>query len=219
MAGAVLALPPNSAYGGDPACTASPHVHAATARPSSPVSLFALYRLCFVVGLFSFGGGLSAWMRREVVLVRGWMTDEEFFNGYSLAQILPGVNSTNMAVYIGQHLRGAVGAAVALTGLLIGSVLDRDRRRRGLPLSGRDPGLSDRHGRARGRRRRHDVPSRRNLDAQRAPASCRRCWCWSRPSSPSACMQWPLVPVLVVLAPPQHRRVLATKAARCVTTR
>jgi chromate transporter len=59
-------------------------------------------------------------MRREVVLVRGWMTDEEFFNGYSLAQILPGVNSTNMVVYIGQHLRGPVGAAVALTGLLTG---------------------------------------------------------------------------------------------------
>jgi len=86
--------------------------------PAQPVSLFALYRLCFVVGLFSFGGGLSAWMRREVVVVRGWMTDEEFFNGYSLAQILPGVNSTNMAVYVGQHLRGAVGSTVALTGLL-----------------------------------------------------------------------------------------------------
>jgi len=86
--------------------------------PAHPVSLFAIYKLTFVVGLFSFGGGLSAWMRREVVLMRGWMTDEEFFNGYSLAQILPGVNSTNMSVYIGQHLRGAIGAAVALTGLL-----------------------------------------------------------------------------------------------------
>ena len=88
--------------------------------PAQPVSLFALYRLCFVVGLFSFGGGLTAWFHREVVLVRGWMTDEEFFSGYSLAQILPGVNSTNMAVYIGQHLRGAIGATVALLGLLTG---------------------------------------------------------------------------------------------------
>jgi len=40
------------------------------------------------------------------------------FSGYSLAQVLPGVNSTNMAVYIGQHLRGAIGAAVALSALL-----------------------------------------------------------------------------------------------------
>jgi chromate transporter len=91
-----------------------------SATPAQPVSLFALYRLTFIVGLLSFGGGLSAWMRREVVLIRGWMTDEEFFNGYSLAQILPGVNSTNMSVYIGQHLRGAIGAAVALAGLLTG---------------------------------------------------------------------------------------------------
>ena len=48
------------------------------------------------------------------------MTDDEFFSGYSLAQILPGVNSTNMAVYIGQHLRGALGATTALLGLLTG---------------------------------------------------------------------------------------------------
>ena len=88
--------------------------------PTHPVSLFALYRLCFVVGLFSFGGGLTAWFHREVVQVRGWMTDDEFFSGYSLAQILPGVNSTNMAVYIGQHLRGAIGSTAALLGLLTG---------------------------------------------------------------------------------------------------
>jgi chromate transporter len=88
--------------------------------PAPPVSLLALYRLFFVVGLCSFGGGLTAWFHREVVLVRKWMTDDEFFSGYSLAQLLPGVNSTNMAVYIGQHLRGAIGSIVALAALLSG---------------------------------------------------------------------------------------------------
>ena len=83
-----------------------------------PVSLLALYRLFFWVGMFSFGGGLTAWFHREVVLVRKWMSDDEFFSGYSLAQVLPGVNSTNMAVYIGQHVRGAIGAVVALTAVL-----------------------------------------------------------------------------------------------------
>jgi chromate transporter len=91
---------------------------AQSAAPAQPVSLWSLYKLFFVVGLMSFGGGLTAWFHREVVLVRGWMTDDEFFSGYSLAQVLPGVNSTNMAVYIGQHVRGAVGAAVALGALL-----------------------------------------------------------------------------------------------------
>ncbi|MPZ40870.1 MAG: chromate transporter [Rhizobiales bacterium] len=89
-------------------------------KPTQPVSLFALYKLCFVVGLFSFGGGLTAWFHREIVNVRGWMTDDEFFSGYALSQILPGVNSTNMAVYIGQHLRGAIGSTAALLGLLTG---------------------------------------------------------------------------------------------------
>src|SRR5262245_6414739 len=88
--------------------------------PATPVSLFALYKLFFVVGIFSFGGGLTAWFHREIVLVRGWMTDAEFFSGYSLAQVLPGVNSTNMAVYIGQRVRGALGSATALTALLTG---------------------------------------------------------------------------------------------------
>jgi chromate transporter len=89
-------------------------------KPATPVSLLALYRLFFVVGIFSFGGGLTAWFHREIVMVRGWMTNDEFFSGYSLAQVLPGVNSTNMAVYIGQHVRGATGAAVALGALLTG---------------------------------------------------------------------------------------------------
>jgi chromate transporter len=87
---------------------------------SRPVSLWSLYRLFFAVGLFSFGGGLTAWFHREIVTVRGWMTDDEFFSGYALSQVLPGVNSTNMAVYIGQHVRGAIGATVALAALLSG---------------------------------------------------------------------------------------------------
>jgi chromate transporter len=84
------------------------------------VSLLALYRTFFWVGMFSFGGGLSSWLHREIVDIRGWMTDDQFFSGYSLTHVLPGVNSSNLAVYIGQHLRGAAGAVVALLALLTG---------------------------------------------------------------------------------------------------
>ena len=89
-------------------------------KAAAPVSLWSIYRLFFTVGAMSFGGGLTAWFHREVVLVRGWMTDDQFFSGYSLAQVLPGVNSTNMAVYIGQHVRGALGSCVALGAMLTG---------------------------------------------------------------------------------------------------
>jgi chromate transporter len=92
----------------------------ANKSPRVFVSLGSLYTTFFWIGLFSFGGGLSAWTHREMVQVRGWMTDEEFFSGYGLGQILPGVNSTNLAVYVGQHLRGAAGALTALGGLLSG---------------------------------------------------------------------------------------------------
>jgi chromate transporter len=97
-----------------------PPLDTAPAHSTPYVSLFALYRTFFWVGLFSFGGGLSAWVHRELVQLRGWMTEEQFFSGYGLSQVLPGVNSSNLSVYIGQHLRGALGAIVALLGLLSG---------------------------------------------------------------------------------------------------
>jgi chromate transporter len=88
--------------------------------PSPRVSLISLYGVFFQVGLMSFGGGISTWVHREIVNVRHWVTEEEFMSGFALAQILPGVNSTNLTIYIGQHLRGAAGAATALCGLLSG---------------------------------------------------------------------------------------------------
>jgi chromate transporter len=88
--------------------------------PAAPPPLFAIYRVFFVIGLMSFGGGVTAWMHREVVQVRGWLSDQDFISGFALAQILPGVNSANLAVYLGQHLRGAAGAATALIGMLSG---------------------------------------------------------------------------------------------------
>lgn len=84
------------------------------------VPLRSLYNTFFWLGLFSFGGGLSAWLHREVVTRRGWMTEDQFFSGYSLSHIIPGVNASNLTVYIGQHLRGWRGAAVGLTALVSG---------------------------------------------------------------------------------------------------
>ncbi len=84
------------------------------------VSLASLYGVFFRLGLYSFGGGVSSWVHREIVEVRRWVTEEEFMAGFALGQILPGVNSTNLTIYIGQHLRGGIGAAVALAGLLSG---------------------------------------------------------------------------------------------------
>ncbi len=91
------------------------------AKPfAAKVPLVSLYAVFFRLGLFSFGGGMSAWLYREIVEVRRWVSGEVFLAGYALGQVLPGVNSTNVTVYIGQRLRGASGAMVALAGLLSG---------------------------------------------------------------------------------------------------
>ena len=91
-----------------------------TGDKSYPVTYRALYSVFFWIGLFSFGGGLMPWIQREIVTKRGWMRDEQFLPGVAMAQILPGVNSTNMAVYVGRHLLGVSGATVALIGMLTG---------------------------------------------------------------------------------------------------
>ena len=86
--------------------------------PQGP-SLGALFRGFLTAGALSFGGGLSAWIRREAVQKRGWIDDRQFLTSYALAQIVPGALNVNLAVYIGSQLRGALGGLVALAGLML----------------------------------------------------------------------------------------------------
>ena len=85
-------------------------------RPAA--SLPAILRVFATLGMASFGGGLPGWMHREVVEKRGWMSEEAFLAGVALGQVLPGPNSVNLALYIGQQLRGLPGAAMAFLGIL-----------------------------------------------------------------------------------------------------
>jgi chromate transporter len=73
------------------------------------------------VGLTSFGGGTSAWMHREVVERHRWLTEEQFLASLTVAQVLPGANPVNMAVYLGLQLRGGLGALLAATGMIVPS--------------------------------------------------------------------------------------------------
>lgn len=83
------------------------------------VSLLDIFVLFLRLGLMSFGGGLSAWIYREVVDRRRWLSEDEFLAGLTLAQILPGPNVVNVAIYIGQRLCGAVGSIAAALALLV----------------------------------------------------------------------------------------------------
>ncbi|HEY7677410.1 MAG TPA: chromate transporter [Candidatus Methylomirabilis sp.] len=75
------------------------------------------------IGLTSIGGGRSAYFYDALVVRRRWVTDEEFVQGLTLSQLLPGPTISNLAVALGHRLRGAAGAACASLGLLLPGAL------------------------------------------------------------------------------------------------
>lgn len=91
--------------------------HACAPRPApGALQLFLVFAR---IGLSSFGGGLSGWFLREFVQRRSWLSEEEFLNGLSLSQALPGVNVKNLAIWIGYRLRGRAGAVAGFCGILV----------------------------------------------------------------------------------------------------
>jgi chromate transporter len=96
---------------------------AAARKPDDDVGLVELFLLFSQLGLSSFGGGVSAWMHRAFVERRAWLGETEFSAALALARIMPGVNVVNLAVLIGQRLRGSLGAVAAALGLLVGPSL------------------------------------------------------------------------------------------------
>jgi chromate transporter len=86
---------------------------------STPVSLASIAAEFATLGLTSFGGGLPAHIRRVAVTKRGWLTEEQFLEGLALAQVLPGPNVVNLAVYIGRRLRGLPGALTAVASVVL----------------------------------------------------------------------------------------------------
>ena len=71
------------------------------------------------LGALTFGGGVQSWIHREVVDRLGWLDNESYLSGLTVAQILPGANPVNIALYVGLRLRGGAGAAVAVFGMLV----------------------------------------------------------------------------------------------------
>lgn len=92
----------------------SPSPPAPSAPPPALLDLFVAFALISLCGF----GGVLAWSRRMLVEERGWMTAEEFNDAYALCQFLPGANVVNLSVVFGRRIRGKVGAAVALVGLI-----------------------------------------------------------------------------------------------------
>ncbi len=75
------------------------------------------------IGATSIGGGLVAYLRRGLVGRKRWLSDPEFVRMLSMCQALPGLNGTNMAILMGDKLRGVRGAAAAIVGICLPGAL------------------------------------------------------------------------------------------------
>lgn len=72
-----------------------------------------------MIGATSFGGGVVAYLRSSLVVKHEWLDDKEFIEMLSISQSLPGLNATNMAILIGDRLRGVAGAVAAICGICL----------------------------------------------------------------------------------------------------
>ena len=97
---------------------------AATNAPTYSMGQMVGYMLR--LGAFGFGGpvALAGYMRRDLVERRGWITEAEYKEGLTLAQLAPGPMAAQLAIYLGYvHYRilGAtlVGLAFVLPSFLM----------------------------------------------------------------------------------------------------
>ncbi|HVU94373.1 MAG TPA: chromate efflux transporter [Puia sp.] len=74
-----------------------------------------LFRLFLRLGLTAFGGPAAhiAMMQREVVDKRRWMDHDHFLDLIGATNLIPGPNSTEMAIHIGQERAGWRGLLIA----------------------------------------------------------------------------------------------------------
>jgi chromate transporter len=88
------------------------------------VSLPRLIAVFTWTGLSSLGGGRSAYFHDALVRRRGFVRHDEFVQDFTLSQVLPGPNFSNLAVALGYRLAGVPGGvwgllAIVLPGALI----------------------------------------------------------------------------------------------------
>jgi chromate transporter len=81
----------------------------------------SLFLAFLSVGLSGFGGVLP-FARRMLVERRAWLTEAQFTETLALCQTLPGPNIVNVSVVVGSRFAGAAGALAAAAGLLAAPV-------------------------------------------------------------------------------------------------
>jgi chromate transporter len=100
----------------------SAHREGAPSAPGAspgPVALRHIFLEFLLIGATSFGGGVVAYLRNGLVEKRRWLDDRAFVELLSISQSLPGLNSTNMAILVGDRLKGFRGAFAGIVGMCL----------------------------------------------------------------------------------------------------
>lgn len=89
------------------------------------ISLAQIARTFLLYGLIGFGGPAAhlALMERELVTRRGWITRDQFLDMLAAINLVPGPNSTEMAIHIGLEKGGVRGMLLAGFGFILPAVV------------------------------------------------------------------------------------------------
>jgi chromate transporter len=114
--------PTGAAPPADPAAPGAPAVGSAV--EDRPTTLRELVRVFGKLGFIAFGGPAAhiAMMDDEVVRRRGWLTRERFLDLLGATNLIPGPNSTELAIHIGHARAGWAGLVVAGVSFILPAV-------------------------------------------------------------------------------------------------
>ena len=86
------------------------------------IGLAELFRGFATIGLLGFGG-VAAISRHVIVEQYRWLSEKEYATVLGVGQVLPGANTVNAAVIIGDRFQGPKGSLVGVLGLMVLPVL------------------------------------------------------------------------------------------------
>jgi chromate transporter len=88
------------------------------AAARAKATVFDVFLQFLIIGATSFGG-VVPYLRNGLVGKLHWVDDKEFVELLSISQSLPGLNATNMAVLLGDRLKGWMGAVAGVVGMCV----------------------------------------------------------------------------------------------------
>jgi len=86
------------------------------------VTVFDIFLQFLIIGATSFGG-VVPYLREGLITKCHWVDDKEFVELLSISQSLPGLNATNMAILLGDRLKGWMGAVAGIVGVCLPGAL------------------------------------------------------------------------------------------------